>query len=359
MTRKALALVLAAICPTAWAEEAPPPIIDVHLHALPADHQGPPPLALCAPAVGYPPVERGSDWPEAFMAVQKDPPCEDPVWSPETDEAVMEQTLAILERHNIVGITSGPLVEQWHARAPERIIPGLMFELNEDTPSPEAVRAMFESGRYAVLGEVIIQYQGLAPGDPAFEPYLALAEELDIPVGIHIGTGPPGAPYLGFDGYRARLHSPLLLEEVLVRHPDLRVYVMHAGWPMLDDLLALMWAHPQVYVGTGVIAWALPRAEFHRYLRRIVEAGFGKRVMFGSDQMVWPRAIERAIEAIETAEFLTEEQKRDLLCGNAARFLRLDQEHKGLESIWDIHGLDWISKVRSRTVWNRVGTSMP
>jgi hypothetical protein len=92
---------------------------------------------------------------------------------------------------------------------------------------------------------------------------------------------------------------------------------------MLDDLLAVMWAHPQVYVGLGVISYALPRAEFHRYLRRIVEAGFGKRVMFGSDQMVWPDALEFAIESIESADFLTQEQKRDILYNNAARFLRL------------------------------------
>jgi predicted TIM-barrel fold metal-dependent hydrolase len=141
-----------------------------------------------------------------------------------------------------------------------------------------------------------------------------------------MGPGPPGAPYLGFSAYRARLHNPLLLEDVLIRHPDLRLYVMHAGWPMLDDLLALLWAHPQVHVGLGVISFALPRAEFHRYLRRIVEAGFGKRVMFGSDQMVWPDALEAAIRSVETADFLTEDQKRDILYDNAARFLRLSDE---------------------------------
>ena len=47
------------------------------------------------------------------------------------------------------------------------------------------------------------------------------------------------------------------------------------------------------------------RKEFHRYLERIVDAGFGSRVMFGSDQMNWPGVIEYGIEAIETATFLT------------------------------------------------------
>lgn len=161
-----------------------------------------------------------------------------------------------------------------------------------------------------------------------FEPYLKIAEELDIPVGIHIGTGPPGAPYIpGMTKNRARLHSPLILEEPLVRHPKLRVYIMHAGWPMLEDLLAVLYAHPQVYIDVGVISYVLPREEFHRYLQRIVQAGFGKRIMFGSDQMNWPAAIEHAIEAVESAAFLTPEQKRDIFFHNAARFLRWsDQE---------------------------------
>jgi len=45
--------------------------------------------------------------------------------------------------------------------------------------------------------------------------------------------------------------------------------------------------------------------------------------MFGSDQMVWPGLIERSIQVIEEAPFLSDTQKRDILYNNAARFLRL------------------------------------
>jgi predicted TIM-barrel fold metal-dependent hydrolase len=89
-------------------------------------------------------------------------------------------------------------------------------------------------------------------------------------------------------------------------------------------MVALMWAHPQVYVDVAVIDWALPRKEFHSYLQRLVEAGFGERIMFGSDQTVWPDAIGLAIEGIESAAFLTKQQKRDIFYNNAVRFLRLD-----------------------------------
>jgi uncharacterized protein len=46
-------------------------------------------------------------------------------------------------------------------------------------------------------------------------------------------------------------------------------------------------------------------------LRRLVEAGFEQRILFGSDQMLWPHTIGLVIETIESAEFLTEQQKRD------------------------------------------------
>lgn len=317
--------VVLAFVPVAAAAQSAPPILDVHLHALRAVDQGPPPLAMCLPSRGFPAAESGSTWGQAFLTTSRNPACSDPIWSPATDQELMERTLAIMERRNVYGVASGRRLPEWLRRAPERLIPGLVSMFNGDpgSASVDSLRARFTDGRIRVFAEITTQYQGREPGDPALDPYWALAEELDVPVGIHVGPGPPGAPYLGFGDYRARLHSPLLLEEVLIRHPDLRLYVMHAGWPMIDDLLALLWAHPQVHVGTGVLGFALPRTEFHRYLQRIVEAGFGDRVMFGSDQMVWPEALEIAIQGIETAPFLSEAQKRAILYDNAARFLRL------------------------------------
>ena len=136
--------------------------------------------------------------------------------------------------------------------------------------------------------------------------------------------GPPGASSIGFPKIRPSHGDPLLLEEVLVRHPRLRLYIMHAGWPLLDRTIALLYAYPQVYLDVAVINWTQPRAEFHRYLRSLVEAGYGKRIMFGSDQMVWPEAIDMSVAAIQSADYLTAEQRGDIFFHNAARFLRLE-----------------------------------
>ena len=74
-----------------------------------------------------------------------------------------------------------------------------------------------------------------------------------------------------------------------------------------------------------MITWHIPRGAFYRYVRGLVDVGLEKRLMFGSDQMDWPETIDWAVEAIQSGDFLTSEQKRDILYGNAARFLRLSE----------------------------------
>jgi predicted TIM-barrel fold metal-dependent hydrolase len=108
-----------------------------------------------------------------------------------------------------------------------------------------------------------------------------------------------------------------------VRHPKLRLYVMHYASPLVDEMIAVMYAHPQVYVDIAGNDWQYPRTHFYAQLRKLVDAGFGQRLMWGSDQMVWPGAVEVALETVMKAPFLSAEQKRDIFYNNAARFLRL------------------------------------
>jgi hypothetical protein len=324
----AAAMVVLALAP-ADMQVARMPVIDMHMHAMRADAQGPPPLGMCTPIAEFPAWDPTRPYGETFLAIFKKPSCPDPVWSPTTDQQLRDETIAAARRWNVTGMLSGPpdLVDAWTQAAPGVFLPGYALDIGErGGPSLTELQARHADGRLRVLAEVGTQYAGIAPDDARLEPYWALAEELDVPVGIHIGPGPPGVIYLGARGYRAALHSALTLETVLVKHPKLRVYVMHAGFPMLDDMLAVLYAHPQVYVDTGVIVFTQPRRAFYRYLQGLADAGFEKRIMFGSDQMVWPGVIERSIAVIIEAPFLTAGQKRDILYDNAARFLRLSSD---------------------------------
>lgn len=299
--RAVLFMLLASstIADSAQENESRRPIIDVHVHVYDQDPRWV--AAVPNPASG-----------QAMTATDED--------------AHMRATLAAMDEYSVVkAVISNyhDVVQRWCEAAPDRFIPS--FGFNDPTSvSIDFIRDEHASGRLKALGEIGSQYKGLAPNDPSLEPLYALAEELDIPLGIHVGITKPGGIYDAYPDYRAGVGNPLLLEEVLVRHPRLRLYVMHAGWPMLDNMVALLWAHPQVYVDISVINWAIPRKEFHSYLRRLVDAGFGKRIMFGSDQMVWPDSIGLAIEGVESATFLTEIQKRDIFYNNAVKFFDLE-----------------------------------
>lgn len=181
----------------------------------------------------------------------------------------------------------------------------------------------FTRDGFKVMGEIGLQYEGISPSDPRVEPYFALAEKLDIPVAIHMGTGGSGRANVTTPAFRGSAGDPFLLEEMLAKHPKLRVQVMHAGYPMIDNMLTLLQASSHVYVDVAGLIWSYPRVEVNRYIERLVKGGFGDRVMFGTDQLVWPGLMAYSIGIIQNADYLTPEEKRDILYNNAARFLRL------------------------------------
>lgn len=282
-----------------------PPIIDMHMHAWLRNITNVP-----APCMGFPCAAR----PPAYTG----------------KEAIFRGTLAEMDRHNVVlGFLSGRPedVDEWMKRAPGRFLPApwIPFELGSSRlPDIESLRRDYRSGRFKGMGEFTTQYSGIASNDTRLEPFFALAEEFDVPVHIHTaGVGDPTVPT-----FRSALGRPLLLEDVVVRHPRLRLYFENAGYPFLDEAIALMTQYPQVHADLSTITWLIPKTAFDRHLRGLIEAGLGRQLMFGSDQMEWPETIGLGIERIESASYLTAEQKRNIFYNNAARFLRLDANGK-------------------------------
>ena len=287
----------------------PFPIIDMHMHTYQWNKYGDPP---------QPNLITGNV-PEA-----------------RTDAEAINAYLSEMDRYNIVlAFGSGELemVNAMQSQAQDRFLGGIEFprftapvnNRSEYWPELDELRQLFESGQLQVMGEVTAQYAGVAPNDPRLEPYYALAEDLDIPFCLHTGFGPPNSPYMGDPDFRMRYGNPLLLEDVLVEHPNLRIYIAHGGYPFIEETIAVMMMYPQVYVDISAINWLLTPEEFHAYLQQLMDARLGKRILFGTDQMIWPEAVKMSIDAIESASFLTEEQKQDIYFNNAANFLKLDK----------------------------------
>jgi uncharacterized protein len=309
---------LAAVARTRDLPRPHPPIIDMHVHALPAKGWPGGPSFIC-PGMDFAPFDPKEKWnPDRWWES-----CPRPLYPATTDKELLRGILAAMDRYNIVlAAASGPLehVQRFREAAPKRFLPALNVAV-ADLGAPDALRELVRKGEIGILGELAPAVEGISPEDDVLDPYFALAEELDIPVALHVLS--LQNVYLA-PRNRAALNNPLLLEKILVRHPKLRIYVMHAGWPMLSEMISILALYPQVYVDVAAINWILPRKEFDRYLGALVEAGYGKRIMFGSDTAMWPQTLAIGIEAIDAAPYLTQDQKQDIFCRNAARFLRLN-----------------------------------
>lgn len=221
-------------------------------------------------------------------------------------------------------------VEKWAKMDKDSIvIKGiLMFSPDDYAMDSVQFEQMIMDGEIEVFGEVAPYYQGTTLSDPIWQPYLRICEKYNIPVAVHTGGGAPGGTHSWSPKARLALGDPYLIEDVLANYPKLRIYLMHAGgedWP--EHAIRLMDYYRNLYVDLGVLLWINKNTQ--RYtktlLQNIKEAGFMDRVMFGTDQMLWPYSIEKSINFIKSLNFLTEEDKEDIFYNNAVRFLRLKE----------------------------------
>ena len=313
------------ICHAQNVESNLPPVIDVHVHAMDADFPGVAPM--CPNTSKFTASDPKTK--EAPFGWAKEE-CT-PELYPSAPGQYMKDVLAEMERLNVTAVVFGDpkSVQKWKDAAPARVIPGTSFS-NGLTPGQrlpiDELRKHFTQDGFKVMGEIGLQYEGISPSDPSVDSYFALAEELDIPVAIHMGTGGSGRANISVPKFRGSMGDPLLLEGLLARHPRLRVQVMHAGYPMIDNMLTLLQANSHVYVDVAGLIWSYPIKEVNRYIQRLVDAGFEDRVMFGTDQMIWPKLMAYSISIVQNADYLTPQQKRDILYNNAARFLRLETQ---------------------------------
>ena len=207
-----------------------PPIIDVHVHAMKAN----PNFAndLCPWFLKNMP---GSD-PKQPAPSFLNGDCPDPLKAAKSDAEILHK---------------------WHKAATNRIITSLGVSSGKEM-TVKAFEDSLSGGFYKVMGEVAPQYQGMSPSYMTLDEYFGVAEKLGVPVGIHMGTGGNGMANITSPKYRASLGRPFLLEDMLARHPKLKIWVMHAGYPMIDEMIALMGANAYVYVDLAGFIWSYP-----------------------------------------------------------------------------------------------------
>ncbi|MDA0985727.1 MAG: amidohydrolase family protein [Bacteroidetes bacterium] len=252
-------------------------------------------------------------------------PAPDGIMSPKDYQAYRNELLKVLKKYNVLKAVVSTIGGPNKLDSDGILIPG--YYTNSPPKDTIAFKELIESGKLKIFGEIGAVYNGFTLSDAKFEPFLKICERYDIPVAVHTGGGPIDLTYKCCPNFRIKLGDPYTIEDVLAKFPKLRIYMMHAGEVFYENALRLMLQYSQLYTDLGVVLWVhehtMDYAE--QFLRKAKKYGLVDRVMFGSDQMVWPHAIEKSINQLNSYDFLTEEDKKKIFYDNAVKFLKLKE----------------------------------
>lgn len=107
--------------------------------------------------------------------------------------------------------------------------------------------------------------------DARFYPFYAKCAELDVPVEFQTGHSAEFMP--------SKHGHPLLLDDVAIYFPELKLVGAHQAWPWIDTMIAMAWKHPNVYVAMSGHA---PKYWDPKMVHFLNSRGQGK-VMWGTD----------------------------------------------------------------------------
>ena len=160
---------------------------------------------------------------------------------------------------------------------PEKLIAFCGVMPDEPHPGGEVWRCVTELGMKGV--KILPVLQRHPPNHRKYYPVYEAAQALRVPISVHMGTH--------FLPYSRLVNSqPLLLEDVAMDFPDLKIICAHLGHPWIEDTIALVRKAPNLY--TDISGLMLPdhRRTFSLVYRGLVlayEYGVLDKVLFGSD----------------------------------------------------------------------------
>lgn len=211
-------------------------------------------------------------------------------------------------------IVTNDQIEQLCRIYPERFIGFASVDPHRED-APEVVERAFAQQKLRGL-KLNPSKQRFHPTEDCMEPIYRLCEAYNRPIIFHSGLSwEPDAP--------AGWSHPLEFEEVLIRHPELRVCLAHFAWPWVREMAMLMIKYPNVYTDTALLYVDTPEEQMSQLFEKDMgpmwfERCFPRQVMFGSNG---PRfrafKLKRALDKVPMREYARE----GLYYKNAQRFL--------------------------------------
>jgi predicted TIM-barrel fold metal-dependent hydrolase len=154
------------------------------------------------------------------------------------------------------------------------------------------------------------------PADPMGYPIYEVINAYKLPVIFHTGHSGMGTGMRGGGGMRLKYGEPMLVDDVAVDFPDMKIILAHPSWPWVDESLSMALHKDNVFIDLS--GWS-PKY-FQPQIIRYANSQLKHKMLFGSDfPLIHPL---KWMEAAKEVGF-RDEVLPLILKDNAARVLGL------------------------------------
>ena len=179
----------------------------------------------------------------------------------------------------------------------------------------KAVREIRRSYDLGLRGVAVRPFMfGIPPHHAKMYPIYSTCVELDIPIWFHLS--------INYSTNNMEVERPIYLDIVAQDFPELKIIAGHGGWPWVNELVAVAWRNPNIYID---IASYIPKYIGMKGtgLEQLIHFGnsvLQDKVLFGSTWLFMGMSIKQLADGVMDLP-LKEEVKRKWLYENAARLL--------------------------------------
>lgn len=206
-------------------------------------------------------------------------------------------------------------IVQGAERHPDVLIPFASIDPRRGAEGVAEARELLDQG--AIRGfKFHPNIQSFDPNDPIAYPFYELIEAHGSIALFHTGHSGIGSGLPGGGGIRLKHSNPMLVDDVAVDFPDMKIIMAHPSFPWQDEALSVAMHKPQVYIDLS--GWTPKR--FPPQLISFMKGVLKDRVLFGSDfPLITP---DRWIDDFHTLE-LEASIEQLILKENAVRLFGL------------------------------------
>ena len=232
----------------------------------------------------------------------------------------VDKVLVLGFRSNAIGsLIPNEFIKKYVDQYPDKMIGVTCVDPHDKNAITELRHNVEEWGFKGLkLGPI---YQHFYPNEKRWFPLYKTVEELGIPIIIHQGaTGISDAPM--------KYALPIMLEEIAIKFPELKIIVAHLAYPWERELATLIWKQPNMYADIS----GFQDRPFNLYQNLVYFKEFGilDRLLFASDfpettpgeAMDQLRNINRFAEGTELPK-IPDRDIEALINTNAQRILKL------------------------------------